>query len=189
MARTRKGELLPRHPIAFLPGVAPRNESRPQVNTPLGRQSIPVTCNTNTQNPLSYKINVLLVHPVLPWPNPIDSTTKSSAAHVWQIMVKWSDGRGYTWLPQLSWLYDFGVIAWYKMRKRWIVKKRRQKRYRQSHQSRLEIPLGSFNRQTDSLLVFTAGRKVDRKCLTLGPNFIPYILNHECSFFFFFFHA
>lgn len=28
--------------------------------------------------------------------------------------------------------------------------------------------------------------KMSRKCLTLGPNFIPYVLNHECSFSFFF---
>lgn len=27
---------------------------------------------------------------------------------------------------------------------------------------------------------------MSRKCLTLGPNFIPYVLNHECSFSFFF---
>lgn len=57
----REGSLFFHQLIACLPGIAPLNESRPRVNMPLGCQSIPVTCNTNTQNLLSYKINVLLV--------------------------------------------------------------------------------------------------------------------------------
>lgn len=114
-------ELLLCHPIASQLSVAPLNESRPQVNMPLGCQSIPVTCNTNTQNPLSYKINVLLVHPVLLWPNPIDS--------LWRALEpmydrSWTNDlmAGATRLAQLGCLYDFRVIAPHKMRKQWILK-------------------------------------------------------------------
>lgn len=64
-AYEKREEPLLHHPIACLPGIAPLNESRPRVNMPLGCQSIPVTCNTNTQNLLSYKINVLLVPPCI----------------------------------------------------------------------------------------------------------------------------
>lgn len=84
------------HPIACLPGDAPLNESRPRVNMPLGCQSIPVTCNTNTQNLLSYKINVLLVPPCIALAQSHRSPLKSAAVHVWQITVKWSDGLGYS---------------------------------------------------------------------------------------------
>lgn len=68
------------HPVALLPGIAPPNESRPQVNMPLGCLSIPVTCNTNTQNLLSYKINVLLVPPCIALAQSHWSLLKSSAA-------------------------------------------------------------------------------------------------------------
>lgn len=115
-AYEKQEEPLLHHPIACLPGIAPLNESRPQVNMPLGCQSIPVTCNTNTQNLLSYKINVLLVPPCIALAQSHRSPLNSSAAHVWQITVKWSDGLGYSG-RQVYCLYDFKVIAWYQMSK------------------------------------------------------------------------
>lgn len=75
-------EPLLNYPIACLPGIAPLNESRPRVNMSLGCQSIPVTCNTNTQNLLSYKINVLLVPLCIALVQSHRFPLKSSAAHV-----------------------------------------------------------------------------------------------------------
>ncbi|CAM4545220.1 unnamed protein product [Leuciscus chuanchicus] len=43
-----------------LAGVTPINESRPQVNTALASESIPVTCNTNTQKLHLQKIDIVL---------------------------------------------------------------------------------------------------------------------------------
>ncbi len=43
-----------------LAGVTPINESRPRVNTALASESIPVTCNTNTQKLHLQKINIVL---------------------------------------------------------------------------------------------------------------------------------
>lgn len=113
----RKREEHPlKHPVAFLPGIGSPNESRPQVNMPLGCQSIPVTCNTNTQNLLSYKINVLLVPPCIALDQSHWSPLRSSAACVREIMVKWSHGLGYS-ISQVSCLYDLSVITRFKMRK------------------------------------------------------------------------
>ena len=178
----------PHHPIACLQGIAPLNESRPRVNMPLGCQSIPVTCNTNTQNLLSYKINVLLVPPCIALAKSHRSPLKSSAAHVWQIMVKWSESLGYS-AGQVCCLYDFKVIAWYQMSKYFKNWKMRHKHYWKTHQPNINIPLSRFGLLTNSVLGSQHRQWVPEvktgKCMTLGPNFIPYILNHECSFSFF----
>lgn len=87
-AYKKKWEPLLHYPTGHLSSTAPLNEPRPWVNMPLGCQSIPVTCNTNTQNLLSYKINVLLVPPCIALARSYWSVLKSSTAHVWQIMAK-----------------------------------------------------------------------------------------------------
>lgn len=117
----RKGEPLLHHLTGHLSSIAPLNEPRPWVNMPLGCQSIPVTCNTNTQNLLSYKINVLLVPPCIALAQSYWSALKSSAAHVWQIMAKWSDSSAFS-TYQVCRLCFFEAIAWCllsKYRKCW----------------------------------------------------------------------
>lgn len=109
-AQETRAEPLLQYTIACLLGIAPLNESRPRVNMPLGCQSIPVTCNTNTQNLLSYKINVLLVPPRIASAQSHRSPLKSSASHVWQITAKWSDGFGYS-ARRVCCFYDLKVIA------------------------------------------------------------------------------
>jgi len=177
------------HPIACLPGVAPLNESRPHVNMRLGCQSIPVTCNTNTQNLLLYKINVLLVPPCIASAQSHRSPLKSSAAHVWQIMVKWFHGTGYS-VRQVCCLYDDKLMAWYQMRKYSKCWKLRHKHYWQNYQPNINIALRKFGLQTHPVLAVSTDdechdEKTSNTCMTLGPNFIPYILNQECSFSFF----
>ena len=140
------------HPIACLPGIAPLNESRPRVNMPLGCQSIPVTCNTNTQNLLSYKINVLLVPPCIALAQSHWSPLKSCAAHVWQIIVKRSDGLGYT-ASHVWCLYDFKVIVLYQMSKYSKYWKLRHKYYWQTYQPNINIPHSRFGLQTNAVHV------------------------------------
>lgn len=50
-AYQKKAEPLLHYLTGHLSSIAPLNEPRPRVNMPLGCQSIPVTCNTNTQKP------------------------------------------------------------------------------------------------------------------------------------------
>lgn len=139
-AYEKKAEPLLQHPIACLPGIAPLNEPRPRVNMPLGCQSIPVTCNTNTQNLLSYKINVLLVPPCIALAQSHWSPLRSSAAHVWYITAKWSDGLGYS-ASEVCCLCDYIVVASYHKSECCKCWKLRQKHYWQTYQPFISIPL------------------------------------------------
>lgn len=122
-AYKKKAKPLPHYPTGHLSSIAPLNEPRPRVNMPLGCQSILVTCNTNTQNLLSYKINVLLVLPCIALAQSYWSALKSSTAPVWQIMAKWSDSLAFS-TYQVCRLCYFEAIAWYlssKHSKCWIT--------------------------------------------------------------------
>lgn len=116
--KKRKAEPLLHYLIGHLSSIASLNEPRPWVNMPLGCQSIPVTCNTNTQNLLSYKINVFLVPPSIALAQSYWSALKSSTAHVWQIMAKWSDSSAFS-IYQVCRLCCFEAIAWCLLRKCW----------------------------------------------------------------------
>lgn len=155
-AYKKREQPLLHHPIACLPGDALLNESRPRVNMPLGCQSIPVTCNTNTQNLLSYKINVLLVPPCIALAQSHRSPLKSATVHVWQIMVKWSDGLGYS-ASQDCCLYVFKLIAWYQTGKYSKCWKLRHKNYWQTYQPHINIPLSSFCLQSNFVVWVSTG--------------------------------
>lgn len=172
-AYKKKAEPLLQHPAGHLSSIAPLNEPRPRVNMPLGCQSILVTCNTNTQNLLSYKINVLLVLPCIALAQSYWSALKSSTAPVWQIMAKWSDSLAFA-THQVRRLCYFEAKAWYLLSKYsrcWITGRSPT------------IALIWLQEHSWS----SRGQNTSTGCVTLGPNFIPYILNHECSVYFFYF--
>lgn len=112
----KKAEPLHHHLIACLPSIAPLNEPRLWVNMQLGCQSIPVTCNTNTQNLLLYKINVLLVPLCIVLAGSHCPALKSAAAHVWQIMDKYQNkyqDKGKQWMYDIrSKLYSIHFKQW-----------------------------------------------------------------------------
>lgn len=105
-----------------LSSVAPLNEPRPSVNMPLGCQSIPVTCHTNTQNLLSYKINVFLVPPCIALAQSYWSALKSSTAHVWQIMAKMIWWLSLPYLPSVQTLLFWSSSSWRKTALIWFRK-------------------------------------------------------------------